>query len=85
MKFKLQKLSRDQRLGWMGMSATCGVCFFYFAIGSDHLDSPDLWVPIVVFTFCWLIMIGVFRLYIQDKDPLNFWSLLGFKRKKQSD
>ena len=85
MKFKLQKLSSAQRLGWYGLNFTFGGILLDLVIKPHLLSSVEPWVPVAFLVVCWLFMVGVFRIYIQDKDPMNFKDLLGFKRKKQAE
>ncbi len=82
MKFRLSELSVGQYLGWIWASAVYGLCVLYVASKSGSLESPDHLVPTAIFIFCWLAGVGLLRIYVQDKDPMDFKDLLGLKRKK---
>ncbi len=84
MKFKLQELSVGQYLGWVFVSALFGLFMVYMANTSGALDSSDRLVPIAIFVFWWLVVVGLTRIYVQDKDPTDFKDLLGLKNKKQT-
>jgi hypothetical protein len=79
MRFK--PLNLGQSLGWAIASLVFGVCqvVVYFALGPGASGDSDA-VSVGVFFAIWLVVTLLVRLYIQDKDPTNFYSILGIKQ-----
>lgn len=79
---KIEKLTVGQYLGWVFASAVFGICVIYVGVVSGVLSSDDWYVPAVILAIGWGIGTMLMRLYIQDKDPTSFRSILGIQRKK---
>jgi hypothetical protein len=87
MKF-LKPLSVGQRLGWYLASLIHGACVVAIAHGSlDDLDvlwAEEPWVIMAVHAFSWLVGVALLRVYVQDKDPTDFFDIIGLKRRSDS-
>ncbi|HRK57670.1 MAG TPA: hypothetical protein PLQ67_09140 [Burkholderiaceae bacterium] len=81
MKIKFTELSMAQYLGWVWASLVYGVFVVGIGIVLGIFASPDWWFPMLVLFLCWLAGVGLLRVYIQDKDPADFKSILGLRRK----
>jgi hypothetical protein len=74
---RLSKLSFGQRLGWYFASFVYGVCVI--AVGFTHrvFEGPTPGFAIGIFIISWLVGVLCLRIYLQDKDPTSFTSILG--------
>jgi hypothetical protein len=79
---KLLVLSKLQRIGWYSASVVFGLGVILTGIDFDLFIAPQAsWETNCVPLFCWLAVVFLLRIYIQDKDPNNWASLLGLKEK----
>jgi hypothetical protein len=81
-KLELKQLSFGQRIGWYFSSLVYGACIAAIAAQSKVLSDTVDAVPYLVFLACWLIGVGLLRIYLQDKDPTSFRSIMGFRNDK---
>ena len=87
---RLKEIDARQTIGWGFASFTFGLCLVavFFTIGpggSDHNGGIYGPLDLMVFFGVWIFGIFALRLYIQDKDPLDFNSLLGLGAKLDKD
>lgn len=85
---KIKPLTTAQRHGWYFSSFIYGI--FVFAIpGWDGIylnaHGIELFVICGILGLCWIVGVLGLRLYVQDKDPNNFQSLLGLRKSKARD
>lgn len=78
---RINKLSTGQRLGWYFSSAVYGLCLVAIGTGADAFGGPAPILAIAVFLVSWLVGVFGLRLYLQDKDPTSFRSILGLDKK----
>lgn len=77
----INKLSIGQRLGWYFSSAVYGLCLVAIGTAADAFGGPAPIFAIAVFLVAWLVGVFGLRLYLQDKDPTSFRSILGLDKK----
>jgi hypothetical protein len=41
-------------------------------------------VIVAVHAFSWLVGVALLRVYVQDKDPTDFFDIIGLKRRSDS-
>jgi hypothetical protein len=78
---RITKLSTVQRLGWYFSSAVYGLCLVAIGTGAEASGGPAPVFSIAVFLVSWLVGVFGLRLYLQDKDPTSFRSILGLDQK----
>jgi hypothetical protein len=76
---KLKVLSQEQRNAWYIAGTVYGACILFFGHQADALTGWGEWV---IFGIAWVAGVVLLRIFIQDKDPTDFRSSLGIKRKK---
>jgi uncharacterized membrane protein len=87
---RLEKLNRQQYIGWAITSFTYGISLLIvayinrddFALGSDDTIFSPSNFALLVFGISWLVGVLGARFYIQDKDPNDFFSLIGIKKQR---
>ena len=86
---RLNKIDARQTIGWGFASFIFGLCLVavFFSIGPGGSRNGGIYGPLdlIVFLGVWIFGIFAIRLYIQDKDPLDFNSLLGLGAKLDKD
>jgi hypothetical protein len=75
-------MSARQTFGWYFSGAIYGLCVLVVAVRSGFLYDEDMRIPAaVVFGISWIIGVIGLRLYLQNVDLTDFWSILGLKKK----
>jgi uncharacterized membrane protein len=87
---RLNKLNRQQYIGWAIASFTYGISILIvaylnrddFALEFDDATFSVSNFALLVFCISWLVGVIGLRFYIQDKDPNDFLSLIGIKKQR---
>jgi hypothetical protein len=82
---RMTPLSFGQQLGWYFSSAVYGLCLIAIGFSADAFSGPVPEFAIGVFFACWMVGVVGMRLYLQDKDPTSFRSILGLRDRKRRD
>jgi hypothetical protein len=81
MKFK--PLSSSQRVGWYWISLLAGTWLIPVAIQYPDVAEALLAlnpIAVTLFIALWVGQILAVRIYIQDVDTKDFWSIVGLRR-----
>lgn len=76
---KLKELSQAQRRGWYIAGTVYGACILFVGHQAGALTGFVEWL---IFGLAWAAGLILLRVYIQDKDPTDFWDIVGIRRKK---
>lgn len=77
MRFK--ELSDEQRKGWYIAGTIYGASILFVGHQAGALTGVVEWL---IFGLAWVAGLALLRVYIQDKDPTDFWDILGLRKKK---
>ncbi|MEJ5999809.1 hypothetical protein [Paucibacter soli] len=85
----VRPLSPGQELGWYWASTIYGVAIALVVAGDGVLDSMgegvEFVIPILILAAAWLVGVIGLRLYVQDKNPSDFWNILGARRGRNDE
>jgi hypothetical protein len=77
---RIHTLTLGQRLGWCFSSLVYGICLIAIGFSAGVFGGVDAWFAVAVFSVAWIIGVLGLRLYVQDKDPTSFRSILAIDR-----
>lgn len=82
---RLTGLSNVQRQMWVSASVVFGLILMFIGMQADAFsDRETLVVAVLIFALCWLIVVFLLRLFVQQiDDPIDFKSIPMLRRQRK--